>query len=53
MTQRTAKRFLREGQLDTEQYSPDAKIRRLWGTPLSGINPMSRRSNQNQKANRV
>ena len=29
MTKRNAKRFLREGQLDTEQYSPDAKIRRL------------------------
>ena len=29
MTKRSAKRFLREGTLDAEQYQPDTKVRRL------------------------
>ncbi len=29
MTKRSAKRFLREGTLDAEQYQPDSKVRRL------------------------
>ncbi len=29
MTKRTAKRFMREGTLDTEQYASDTKVRRL------------------------
>ncbi|ESQ83199.1 phosphate starvation protein PhoH [Asticcacaulis sp. AC466] len=41
MTKRSAKRFMREGTLDAEQYQPDAKVRRLNVHVGGGWSPMN------------
>ncbi|ESQ91907.1 phosphate starvation protein PhoH [Asticcacaulis sp. AC460] len=56
MTKRSAKRFLREGTLDAEQYASDTKVRRLSihnGGASSSWSPMSGPANEDRSQSYV